>query len=727
MDTFSVIDAMPDASSVNASTALQERRFHVLKSDDVFAIVDSIGDMTAAPGSNDGLYFRDTRHVSGLNLLVGGARPLLLNSSLSADNLMLTANLTNAGIRDAAGEVVEQGLIYIRRSIFLLGGALFSRMALSNHGMQPFEIRVQLGFDADFADLFEVRGMHRPHRGTRRATIVEPAAIQADYLGLDAIARRTLLRFDPAPNQLTPGSAGFSVRLLPGKPVMIFQQIDCAPQPTDQPCAGRNFGVSLLQAHRAMRVSAARTASIAAEDGAFDDTIRRAASDLRMLTTSKPTGPYPYAGIPWFSTAFGRDALITAMLVLWQDPSLARGVLGYLAQEQATDYDPASDAEPGKILHEMRGGEMASLNEIPFGLYYGSIDSTPLFIVLAGLYLERTGDLATVRELWPAIERGFAWMDGPGDRDVDGFLEYARADEKGLQNQGWKDSQDAVFHSDGRLAEGAIALVEVQGYAYAARHHGARMAAALGDAARSAALAAQAEAMRDRFDAAFWCEEIGMYAIALDGEKRPCRVRTSNAAHVLWTGIARPERAARIAAEIVTPKFLSGWGVRTVAEGEPRYNPMSYHNGSIWPHDNSLIVWGLARYGLMAEAERIFEALFAASNYFDSRRLPELFCGFRRRRGAAPTLYPVACAPQAWAAAAPFLLLQSCLGLEFDPATRAIRFRNPRLPSFADEITLRDLGFADARVDVTLRQVGDHAAVRVLRNTGAVQVSMLLD
>ncbi len=275
--------------------------------------------------------------------------------------------------------------------------------------------------------------------------------------------------------------------------------------------------------------------------------------------------------------------------------------------------------------------------------------------------------LAAVKALWPAIERGLQWMDGPGDRDGDGFLEYARADEKGLQNQGWKDSFDAVFHADGTLAEGPIALVEVQGYSYAARRAAAKCAAALGFADRAAALDRVADDLARKFDEAFWCEDIGMYALALDGKKQPCRVRTSNAAHVLWTGIARPERAKRIGHEVTKPNFMSGWGVRTVAVGESRYNPMSYHNGSIWPHDNSLIVLGLARYGLLDQAERVFDALFSAASYFDLRRLPELFCGFRRRQGAAPTLYPVACAPQAWAAATPFLLLQAVLGLEFDP------------------------------------------------------------
>src|SRR5205814_3159429 len=388
----------------------------------------------------------------------------------------------------------------------------------------------------------------------------------------------------------------------------------------------------LITARREVRDATRQRTSVETSNDRFNEILCRSAADLGMLMTETPQGRYPYAGIPWYSTTFGRDGLITALQMLWIDPRIAQGVLRRLAFFQAKATDPLNDAEPGKILHEMRGGEMAVLREVPFAQYYGSVDSTALFVLLAGLYVERTGDEETLAELWPAIEAALQWIDGPGDPDRDRFVEYQRATEQGLANQGWKDSFDAIFHADGKLAVGYIALAEVQGYVFAGKRLAARCALRMGLAEKAGQLATEAEALAARFEQAFWCEELGTYALALDGAKQPCKVRSSNAGQLLFSGMVREDRARRVAADLMSQKFFSGWGIRTVARGEARYNPMSYHDGSIWPHDNALIALGFFLYGLKYSVAHLFEGLLDTASYMDLRRLPELFCGFERER-----------------------------------------------------------------------------------------------
>lgn len=724
-DTVGLDDKAPDEQGAFyiKSTGPSSRPRHTLKHGDSFIVCDSHGDVGASAGGPDGLFNHDTRFLSHLELLINGMQPLLLGSSIRDDNVSLSVDLTNPDIYRDGHVALARDTIHIVRTMYIWGDVAHQRIHVSNHGEGSLTFTISLSFGCDFSDLFEARGIPRQRRGTVLPTEIAGGKITCRYQGLDDKERRTELCFDPQPERVTQRVCTYELTLAGSQSRTVFFSAACYGASAAKPVS---FFTGFMDANRYEKSATRNVATVDSSNNIFNEIMCRSTADLYMLITETPQGPYPYAGTPWYSTTFGRDGIITALQMLWLDPTVGRGVLNRLAHLQATASDAASDAEPGKIVHEMRGGEMAALREVPFGLYYGTIDATPLFVVLAGAYLQRTGDLAFMRDLWPAIDRALGWMDQFGDRDGDGFLEYFRATDAGLQNQGWKDSFDSVFHADGKLAEGAIALVEVQAYAYAAKRMAAVCARGLGLSERAAQLDDQATELAAHFEEAFWCEEIGTYAIALDGAKKPCRVRTSNGGQVLWTGIARPDRARRIADGLVSPDFFSGWGIRTVAQGEPRYNPMSYHDGSVWPHDNSLIALGMARYGLTDQAERVFEGLFATASYMDLRRLPELFCGFRRRRGAAPTLYPVACAPQAWAAAAPFMLLQASLGLEFDPEQSAICFRNPRLPPFLDQLTIRNLGFKNARVDVDLRRDDRHVALRVLRNTGAVQVSMMM-
>ena len=715
--------AKPDEFFIPASVSLQDRRTRTLKSGDTFAVFDAAGNVLAHPGGTDGLYYRDTRHLSQFDLLLAGQRPILLSSVLRDDNAELTCDLANPDLYDGERLVLEHDTLHLRRSRFLWGAACHERLSLRNYAATEQRVQLELRFDCDFSDLFEARGMRRARRGER-----EPGSLGADcvtlaYRGLDARRRTTRLRFDPAPGQLDEHRATWDLVIPPGGRALLFVEVSCdAAEPELPPRA--TFLRSLLDARRRLRTESSRAAAVATSNEVFNESMRRSICDLYMLVTPKETGLYPYAGVPWFSAAFGRDALITAMQTLWLDPAIAQGVLAYLAKNQATEVDKLSDAEPGKILHEVRHGEMAELREVPFRRYYGSVDSTPLFVMLAGEYLERTGDLATLRGLWPNIQAALHWLDSYGDRDQDGFVEYFRQTEEGLANQGWKDSWDSIFHADGTLAEGPIALCEVQGYAYAARRAASAIAARLGLREAADALHASALALRERFEAAFWCEEIGTYALALDGRKRPCAVRSSNAGHLLLTGIASPERAARVAAQLMSSRFFTGWGIRTIAAGEARFNPMSYHNGSVWPHDNALIAMGLARYGFKAEAARLLGALFEACQTIELRRLPELFCGFPRRRAQGPTHYPVACSPQAWAATALPAMLAASLGLRFSPQEAMVSFDQPALPDTLERVVLHNVALGGARMTVQLSRAGQGVAMAVLGREGEIRATL---
>ncbi len=706
-----------DLSFEVAATASPTRPRHTMKQGDSFLILDNHGDIDAMTGGADGLFHLDTRYLSHFELRIDGLQPLLLGSNLSNDNCVLTVDLTNPDIFARNRLILQKNLLHISRTIFVFRGALHHRLAVRNYGAKRLRLPLTLTFSSDFADVFEVRGTARERRGTMDSR-VGGDAVTFSYLGLDKITRQTEILFDPAPDSLDPLSASFWLDLKPQQAISLYATVCCDPPPAEP----MPFMKVMRRAHREMKQLLDADTKIYTSNHRFNEMLRRSAVDLAMLLTETPQGLYPYAGIPWYSTTFGRDGLITALQCLWLDRRIPLAVLKRLAAVQATSFDAASDAAPGKILHEMRAGEMANLKEVPFDLYYGSVDATPLFIVLAGKYAQATGDIDTLRELWPAIDRALAWIDGPGDPDRDGFVEYHRETEMGLANQGWKDSHDAIFHADGRLAEGPIALSEVQGYVYLAKQLAAWCALQLGFTERAGQLEQQASRLAERFEAAFWCEDLGTYALALDGDKKPCCVHTSNAGQVLFSGIAQRDRAREVVAGLMEPSSFSGWGIRTVSSGAARYNPMSYHNGSVWPHDNAMIASGFSRYHAKDETIRIFRAMFDAATYLELHRLPELLCGFPRSTGRGPTLYPVACAPQAWAAGTFFALLQASLGITQDAAGHEIRFNTPRLPAFLDEVVLKGLRAGHGSVDVAARRHGERTSLEVLRSDGNIDI-----
>ncbi len=678
--------------------------------------------MLPAEASEQGLYHEGTRHLSRLEVLLWGKRPLLLSSTVSDDNIVFTADLTNPDVLRRDAVAMPRGEIHLSRSRVLWEGSWFERIRVANYALRAIEVSMTITFDADFADIFEVRGTRRARRGERLPDVCGDDCL-LQYRGIDRVERRTRLRWTPQPKVVEPGRATFVVQLESHGVTEIELTVCCesvracaTPRPFEQALA-RSRGVFASRTEGACRV--------VSSSESLNRWISRSTADLQMMLTDTSTGPYPYAGIPWFSTPFGRDGILTALSLLWAYPAIGKGVLSFLAETQATEKDDAREAQPGKILHEMRSGEMAALAEVPFGRYYGSVDATPLFVMLAREYYERTGDRDFIDQLWPHILAALDWLRTDGDRDGDGFIEYFRQSESGLVQQGWKDSWDSVFHADGTIAPAPIALCEVQGYAYAAWSGAARLADLRGDTRSAEEWQRNAARLRGRFESTFWCEDLGSYALALDGDKQPCRVRSSNPGHCLFTGIVQGERARRVAATLMSSASFSGWGVRTIADHEARYNPMAYHNGSVWPHDNAIVAAGLARCGLIDDANRILTAIFDLSQAMDLHRLPELICGFSRRGGEFPTLYPVACAPQAWAAAAVYLLLEACLGLRVAATARRVSFARAILPQSIDWLRITNLAVNDARVDLLIERHPHDVGVTVLKREGEVEITVV--
>jgi glycogen debranching enzyme len=714
------VTRVEDRSYTLATSSLADDRTRVLKHGETFAVFDRYGDIQVTARGELGLYHEGTRFLSRSILRLGRHRPLLLSSTVKDDGAHLTVNLTNPELALAGQVIVPRGTLHILRTKLLWQGTCYERLRVYNYARQPLDFPLYFQFDSDFADIFEVRGLQREHRGHRLEAVAKEDGLVLGYVGLDGVTRRTRLQCSPPPAAVLGSELRLDIKLPPQTEVMFDLTISC--ESAEHIASIEPFDTAATAAVNALKWLESQGCEIYTSNEQFNDWVKRSSTDLHMLISETPYGLYPYAGVPWFSTVFGRDGIITALECLWMNPSIARGALAYLASTQANEVIPSQDAEPGKILHETRRGELATLGEIPFKRYYGSVDATPLFVILAAAYYGRTADRAFIESIWSNIELAVQWIDRYGDVDGDGFVEYARRSPKGLVHQGWKDSKSAVFHADGTLADGPIALCEVQAYVYAAKRGAAEIAAMLGDTARAQDLQRQAQALQERFTQVFWCAELETYAIALDGQKRLCQVRASNAGHCLFSEIATTAHAKRIAHTLMGEGIFSGWGIRTLAASEVQYNPMSYHNGSIWPHDNALTAYGLSRYGLRESALQILTGLFDASLFTDLHRLPELFCGFPRQPGEGPTLYPIACAPQSWAAASVFLLLQACLGLSVRGDPPQISFSYPILPPFLQEVSIKNLRVGEASVDLFIRHHAQDVSVNIVRRQGKVEI-----
>ena len=709
-----------DQFYIRAESSLADARTLVLLHNDTFAIFDRYGDIQPVGLGQQGLFHEGTRYLSQLELEIGGHKPLLLSSVIGDDNIMVTVDLTNPDMELPSGLFLPHGTLHLYRNKFLADGVCLDQITVHNFGHHAVATEISFGFGADFKDIFEVRGQMREHRGRFLPAETERGNLVLAYEGRDQVLRRTRIQCSGSSALTVSGKITVPVQLGPQQEMLFSLNVYCEDNGTRRDIS--SFESSFLRVRSERNSSPLGDVDIYTSNEQFNDWLNRSRADLNMMIARTRFGPYPYAGVPWFSTVFGRDGIITALELLWLAPEVAKGVLSYLAATQATEIDPQRDAEPGKILHETRKGEMAQLREVPFGLYYGSVDSTPLFVLLAAAYYERTADAEFLRGIWPNIQAALEWINVFGDVDGDGFVEYARKTELGLLQQGWKDSQDSVFHNDGAIAVAPIALCEVQAYVYAAKNGIAKVAESLGFNDLASALRGQAEELRGNFSTAFWSDELGIFCMALDGEKRQCHVRSSNAGQCLFSGIASKAQTIRSIESLLSPGVFSGWGIRTVATEEVRYNPMSYHNGSVWPHDNAMIAFGVRDLKEKELALKLLTGLVDLSIFVDLRRLPELICGFPRRPGKGPTLYPVACAPQAWSAGAVFMTLQACLGLSISAKESRLNLYHSALPEALRRVEIRNLRIRNSVIDVAFERYEETVGVNVLRRSGDIEI-----
>jgi glycogen debranching enzyme len=712
-----------DQFSVLATSSLTEENTFILKHDRTFAIFNKYGDIVQHKKSAQGIFYGGTRYLSDYQMRVEGSLPLFLSSHLRENNEMFLVDLTNPDIFYENELKLEKDIIHIMRKKVVWQSGYYEQIHFHNFGLEEVDFNVEFTIDADYDDIFEVRGTERIKKGIRLPVRIEKSAMFLSYVGVDGMERTTNIYFTPEPEVIEANRANYHIKLRPGQNYIITPTITYELEGKPKPRT-LNFYRVEKNHKRFLEFVHETTCEIYTSNEQFNHWINRSRTDLITMVTETEHGPYPFAGIPWYATPFGRDGIITAFECLWVSPEVAKGVLQYLAATQATEVDSFRDSEPGKILHEAREGEMADLNEIPFKKYYGTIDATPLFIVLAGAYYIRTSDLETIELIWPNIEMALEWINKYGDLNGDLFVEYERKEESGLFNQGWKDSYDSVMYEDGRIADLPIALCEVQGYVYDAWLKASVLSRALGKHETSQYLVAKAENLKEKFSEKFWSKRKSTFYLALAHDGTPCRVISSNAGHCLFSGIATQEQARMVADTLMSEDMFSGWGIRTLSTREIRYNPMSYHNGSIWPHDNAMIAYGFARYGLKEEIIRITTALFDASLFSEGQRLPELYCGFKRRRGEAYTSYPVACSPQAWSVASVFMLLQALLGMEILESENLIRFYRPTLPDYLDHITIKNLKYKNLKLNLEIVRAGSNVSITLMNKNVPVKIEV---
>lgn len=688
----------------------------VIKEGNLFLMTDEQGNLPTGSSAGYGLYKDDTRYLSVYDLSLGGVRPTVLLSSAEL-GYSSEHHLTNPRMTDAQEKDIPKDSIEIRRQR-VISRDLLETIQVTNFNVFPVTVNLRFEFGADFADIFEIRGEKRERRGSLHTPTVETDRVTLKYRGLDGVWRSTEIGFSPQPSQMWYNGALYSISLGHRETATVTVQVSL-----DAAQSSGHFVTEFENLATSYHGWLDSCTQMVTNNEFFNAMLERSLKDIRMLAASSQEGTIVAAGTPWYNALFGRDSLITSLQMLPFNPDLARNTLRVLARWQGRGFDDWRDEEPGRILHEMRVGEMASLGEIPMTPYYGTVDATPLFLMLAARYAAWTADLDLLRELEPNLMAALEWIDEYGDSDSCGYVEYSRRSPKGILNQGWKDSRDGIVNADGTLVKPPIALAEVQGYVYAAKRGMAWVFSLLGKEALARKLRREAAALRSRFNRDFWLEDEGFYALALGADKEPTASITSNPGHCLYTGIVDEDRAAAVAERLFANDMYSGWGIRTLSSRSTRYNPMGYHLGTVWPHDNSIIGMGFKRYGFDDELIELATGLYDCCRSFDYYRLPELFCGTPRTAHHLPVRYPVACRPQAWAAGTFPFLLQAILGLVPNATENELIIVRPKLPHWLEEVEVRQLRVGKRAVDLFYHRYRGQTRVSVTAKRG-VKVSL---
>ena len=682
-----------------------------------FLATNVAGDIVPPGASDVGFFHEDTRFLSHLEFKLDGQRSVVLSSSTEKTFVsqieLTTGNIT---LRDSFD--LPENTIHIRREQLLATDILFDRYTFENFNRCAVEFTVEVTFNADFVDVFQVRGVARAVHGQYFEPLIDDDGLIFSYCGLDGILRQTAIRMSPTPSAIVGSTARWELRLEPLRKTALEITVTPRVENKESRAEVYEYEVQLQSRRAAFQEFDSESTSFSSSNSVFDNLLSNAMADFHALRIPFGSEHVIAAGIPWFATLFGRDSIIAAYQTLSVNPDLARDTLRVLARYQASEVDDWRDAQPGKILHELREGEMTRCDEVPFGPYYGSVDATPLWLILLSETFNWTADEALAREMLPHAIRALDWIDHYGDIDGDGFVEYIRRSPRGLINQGWKDSWDANIHRDGRVARPPIALCEVQGYVYDAKYRISSLLRMFGESERAEKCRREANDLARRFDRTFWSADRGFYAMALDADKKPLEVVSSNPGHLLWSRIINLERARTVTQRMMQDDMFSGWGWRTMSQQEQVFNPLSYHRGSVWPHDNSLIAHGMALNEFREPALRVLGALFQAAMEFRDYRLPELFCGMQRRPFDEPVHYPVSCSPQAWASGSIFLILSSVLGIRPSAHRKELNIINPQLPDWLGHLHIRNLKIGNSRVGLDFTKRDHRTFCNVVDITG---------